>query len=229
MRDTMSELWIQTRITISFRYDILCVLTVITRKLHVVDVLHSAWLLCYQRCIFSMLELDVRYDWQVMVPSTHRSLFLIINLCVLTYITWKLQVIYGHSAYWMTTLLSDTFVLCIKRCMSDQTGELWHQTRISRALIQHCGIYCKPIHSSLFVAQLQMTQQNQCTLWLHTTHHTTALLPATYHFIRALLTSYTTHCSVFELIVYARITSRYYYIHLFTSLLPSSKKKRNVN
>ena len=52
--------------------------------------------------LFSMLELDVRYDWWVTAPNTHHSLFPLSHLCMLTHIhvTSKLQVIYRWSAYW---------------------------------------------------------------------------------------------------------------------------------
>ena len=120
-------------------------------------VLHSAWLLCYRRCLFSVLELDVRYDWWVMAPSTHYSLFSISNLCVLTRITWKLQVIYGHSTYWMTTLLSETFHVCVR--VAWEIGLESYSTRHASVVLWYniVCVYCKPVHSSLFVAQLRMT------------------------------------------------------------------------
>ena len=40
-------------------------------------------------------------------------------------------------------------------------------------------------------------QQNSCTLWLDTTHQTTALLAMIHRFIRTMLSSYTTRCRVF--------------------------------
>ena len=78
------------------------------------NVLHIKWLLYYRKCVFSVLELDARYDWRVMAPNTHHSLFPMSLLCVLTRITWKLQVIYGHSAYQMTVPLSETFLVCLR-------------------------------------------------------------------------------------------------------------------
>ena len=48
---------------------ILCVLKLLNQKLQsCMDVVHMEWLLYNQRCLFSSLELDVRYKWQVMVP-----------------------------------------------------------------------------------------------------------------------------------------------------------------
>ena len=60
-------------------------------------------------------------------------------------------------------------------------------------------------------------QQNSRTLWLHTTHQTTALLPTMQCFIRTNLASYATRCSVFSIKhVYAniKITKRYQRISL---------------
>ena len=45
------------------------------------NVLHIEQLLYYCRCLFSVLELDARYKWQVMTPNTHHSLCKIIHLC----------------------------------------------------------------------------------------------------------------------------------------------------
>ena len=75
------------------------------------DILHIDWLLNYRICLFSVLELDVRYSWWVMAPNAHCSLFPISHLCVFTCITWKLQVICECSAYQMTALLSETFFM----------------------------------------------------------------------------------------------------------------------
>ena len=85
MQHTFGELWIQTCIGPSFLYDILCILT------HTMEItghiwmfyLHSAWLFCHQRFLFSVLELGARYDWQIMAPSTHCSVFSISTLCIL--------------------------------------------------------------------------------------------------------------------------------------------------
>ena len=48
------------------------------------DVLHIKWLLYYWRCLFSVLELDVRYKWWIMYPNTHCSLFSISHFWVYT-------------------------------------------------------------------------------------------------------------------------------------------------
>ena len=57
------------------------------------------------------LALDARCNWWVMAPNAHHRLFLVCHLCILTCITWKLQVIYEHSTYQTTVPLSKTFLL----------------------------------------------------------------------------------------------------------------------
>ena len=126
------------------------------------EILHSAGLLCYWRCLFSVLDLDGRYDWRVMAPSMHCSLFPTSNLCVLTNITWKLQVIhvYGHSAYRTTTLLSKTFLVYARVAWGIQLES--YGTRHTSVVLWYnifC-VYCKPVHSSLFVVQLRMTTKS---------------------------------------------------------------------
>ena len=79
-----------------------------------VDVLHVEWLLYYWRCLFSVLELDVRYEWWFMPPNTYcqsfsNRLFVCIQL-YLRHITWRLQVTCGHSAHRTTAILLDTFL-----------------------------------------------------------------------------------------------------------------------
>ena len=46
------------------------------------DVLHIERLLYFQRCRFSVLELDARYEWRVAPPNTHRSLYPINHCCL---------------------------------------------------------------------------------------------------------------------------------------------------
>ena len=104
MRDTIGWLQIQSRKVTSFRYDILCVLTRVTRKLLVVYG-HSTYrmtALLSEMFIICVRELVMRYDWQVMAPNTHHSLFLIMHLCVFTHIT--VQHIQRLLYYWRHSL-----------------------------------------------------------------------------------------------------------------------------
>ena len=78
------------------------------------DIIHIEWMHYHQRCVFSVLELDVRYDWWVMGPNTYESFFPISYLCVLICITKPIQVVYGHSAYHTTTLNPRHFLCCLE-------------------------------------------------------------------------------------------------------------------
>ena len=78
------------------------------------DILHIKSLLYHRRCLFTVLELDVRLNLWVMPPNSHCSLFPISLLCVLTRITLELQAIYECSAYRMTALLSKTFLVWLR-------------------------------------------------------------------------------------------------------------------
>ena len=134
----------------------LCMLTLVTWKLQVAygccTYRMTAWV--SEMSIFA-LKLDVRYDWRVMAPSTCCSFFSISHLCVLTHITWKLQVIFGRSAYQMIALLSETFLawFTVAREFNWRaTAPETHQSFSDATLCVY--IYCKPVHISLFNAQL---------------------------------------------------------------------------
>ena len=105
----------------------------------------------------SMLELDMSYNWWVMAPNMHRSVLLRSYLWVLTCITWKLQVMYGRSAYRITALLLEIFFVWFRI-----EWEIWLENygprHISFILCYNIVcIYCKPIHRLLFGVQLQVT------------------------------------------------------------------------
>ena len=74
------------------------------------DIPHIKRLLYYWTWLFSLLELDPRYDWWVIAPNTHHSLFLV-GLKSNLKITWKVLVVCGRSAYQTTALLSETFLV----------------------------------------------------------------------------------------------------------------------
>ena len=78
------------------------------------NILHIKRLLYYQRGLFTGLELYARYDWQVMRLHTHHHFFLIRHLCILAWITWKLQVVYGCPTCQITGVLSETFLFCLE-------------------------------------------------------------------------------------------------------------------
>ena len=104
--------------------------------------------------------------------------FLVSHLCVLTHLTCELQVTYVRSAYWMSGLLSDTFLVWFT-VARDPTRELWLQTCISQSLSDTnlcaytASLY---IYITIWCATTD-DNWNSCTLWLHITHQMTALLP----------------------------------------------------
>ena len=53
-----------------------------------------------------------------MDPNTHCNLFPIRHLCILTLVTWQLQVVYECCTYRMTTILSEMSIFCVRaECM----------------------------------------------------------------------------------------------------------------
>ena len=125
----------------------------------------------------SVLELDARYNWRA---SMHCSPFLTSDLCVLTCITWKLQVIYGHSVYRTTALILETFLVCIRVAWEIQLES--YGPRHTSVILWYniVCVYCKPLHSSLFAAQLCMRTKST-------------------YLIRAMLTRYTAGYSVISI------------------------------
>ena len=119
------------------------------------DILHIKWLLYYWRCLFSVLEVDVRYKWWVVAPNMHSS-FLSKghNLCILTGITWKLQVIYEHSAYWTTAILSETFFVWFSVSWEIRLESYSNRHTLFVLWYNTVCLYCKPVHTLLFGVQL---------------------------------------------------------------------------
>ena len=60
------------------------------------------------------VKLYARYDRWVIAPNMHRTSFQYDILCVHTFITPKLQVIYERSPYEMTVLLSEMCIICVR-------------------------------------------------------------------------------------------------------------------
>ena len=123
------------------------------------DVLHVKWLLYYRRCLFSVLWLYVWYNWQVMAPNTHHSLFMISHLYVLICVTWKLQIIYRHSAYQTTAVLSETFFVWIRAEWESRLESCGPRHASVVLWYNIVCIYCKPVYTctSLIGVQLHMT------------------------------------------------------------------------
>ena len=51
---------------------------------------------------------------RIMDPNTHCNTFRYDILCILTLITWKLQVVCRRSTYWTTVLLSNMSIFCVR-------------------------------------------------------------------------------------------------------------------
>ena len=149
MQTKISESWLQTRIAISFWYTIFVRTYIHNSK--TTGCIRTFYLSNNCSTIgddFSRLELYARYDWRVMTSNMHHSLFLICHLCVLLHITWKLQVVCGHSAYQMTALLPNTFLVCFRVAWETRLAKYspWHaswsfsDTTLSR-------VHCKSMHT----------------------------------------------------------------------------------
>ena len=83
----ISKLWVQTRITNTFQYDILCVFTLVTQKLQVICG-HSTYRMTAILskmsifCVRAEFEKKKRQVTWCTPPSTHCSLFQISHSCI---------------------------------------------------------------------------------------------------------------------------------------------------
>ena len=152
------SVWIQTLIATAFWDSIFPYLqSKLKNYRSYMDILHTEWLLCYQRCLISALKLDARYEWWVIASNSHRSLFSISYLCLLRHITWKLLVICRRSVYRTTAILSEPLFLWFRVAL-----EIWLENYNPRhplvVLRFHIVcVYCKCLHTSLFGVQVHMT------------------------------------------------------------------------
>ena len=123
------------------------------------DILHIELLLYYWRCPVSVLELDARYDWQVMALNTHHSLFPISNLCVLICITWKLLVEYELLAYWRGMGGADTHQLFSDTILCVYTASPYIQMYITI----WCATTCKHDNKTHYLMTAYYTPNNSFT------------------------------------------------------------------
>ena len=137
--------------------------------------------------------------WLESYGSKHASWSLSKKLFVHTNMyNLKLQVIYGHCASWTSALLSEIFLVCIR-----VTWEIWLESSGTRhiSVILWYNIVCI-VWARTFVAICCATvYDNQTNVPYDCLLHTNRQLycqQLTYRFIRALLTNYTTCCSVFS-------------------------------
>ena len=160
---------------------------------------HSTYqkLLHYWLCPFYRLEPHVRDRCWVMAPNVHRSLFLICNLHVRnpSIENWRSYMDILHFEqllyYWRHTLCG--FELDQRsdwRATAPDMHQLFSDTTLS------C-IYFKPVHALLFVAQLHVCMTTKLT-YLMTGYYTPN--NALHGFIRTVLASCTTCCTIFQLL-----------------------------
>ena len=149
MRDTIGELWIQTLIVTTSGYDILCVLTLVTRKLQAVCGRFT------YRMTALLLEMSIFCGragceiWMASYASKHASQspfdkpFLRIY-SVLRHITWKPQVICARSAYRTTAVISQTLFVWFTVALEIRLGSygsrhasvvLWYNIAWARTYI----------------------------------------------------------------------------------------------
>ena len=98
------------------------------------DILHIEWLLYYRKCLFSVLELDARYEWRVTPPNTHRSLFLISHFCVYS--------VLRHGPRHASVVLWYDIV-CVY-CKLVHTSLFGTQLRLTTKLMHLMTVYCTP-------------------------------------------------------------------------------------
>ena len=139
---TISKLWVQARIATTFRYNILCLLALVTRKLQVVCG-HSTYQMT--ALLVEMSIFCVRAGCEIQMASytskhTSQCLFNSPFLCIQYTKTHNLKTS-GHMCTFRISndcnIIND--ILCaVYSCTIDPTGELRSETRISCCLIQHC-------------------------------------------------------------------------------------------
>ena len=142
MPDMNGELWIQSRNATTFRYTILCILTLVTPKLMVV-----CWRCTYRMsarlpqmsiiCVRGGCKiLMARYASKCASQSLRDKPFLRIQCTQTNNLKTS-----GHI--WKFSILNDFYVIgdiyCVVcSCTRDLTGELRSETSIGRSLIRHC-------------------------------------------------------------------------------------------
>ena len=160
----IGELWIQTRITITFRYNILCILTLVTQKLKVVcrrSTYQMTALLSeiYIFCVRAECEI-----WIASYASKHASQSIsekqlcIYKYSVLRCITWRLQIICGCSAYPTTAILSDTFFVWFRVAIEIRLES--YSTKHTSVVLWY-NIVC--VYYSLFGTQLHVCLTTKLT------------------------------------------------------------------
>ena len=137
---------------------LLCILTLITQKLHVVYG-HSKYQTTALPSKISIFCVTTGCKIRVAsYGSKHTSQYLSNKPFVHNYThILQVQVVDGCSAYWMTVLLSETFLVWFMQLHERSDWRARSQTSISHSLIQHC------------VGILQAHAYMYITIWCATT------------------------------------------------------------
>ena len=179
-----------------FLINILCVLTLVTRKLQVIcrrSTYRMTALLSGMSIVCVKAGCKMQNIYHSLFPISHFRVY-----SVLRHITWKLQVICGRSANRTTAILSETFFVWFRVAI-----EIWLESCGSRhaSVVLWCDIvcvYCKPMYTLLFGTQLRLTTKLTDLMTAYYTPND-GLLPTMHRLHWTKLASYTTHCSVFSI------------------------------
>ena len=176
------------------------------------DNLLIEWKLYYQRCLFSGLELHARYDWQDMIGKlwlqTHIPVFPIHvhHLCILTCITWTIQVV--QTLYISNNCSTCTFLtsLCgLKLHERFNWKAMAPDTHHSHSLIQHCvcmlqaltyiTIWCATTHDNkTHIAYDCITHQTMTLLPMMHCFIKTKSCITTFKLLQSIVSTYTLQC-----------------------------------
>ena len=144
-------------------------------------VLHIERLLYHMRCLFSMLEVDARYDWQVMAPNTHHNAFLISHYAYLhsklekyrsymdvlhiewLFFSWRNSLLVWFGVAWEFRLesYSPTHALVV----------LWYKIVCIMQAHIHITIWCTAIHKNKIQIPYLCTPHTEwrfyCQQWIN--------------------------------------------------------------
>ena len=185
MQDTIGDLWSQTRIASPFGYDILCVHTLVTRKLQVVcgrftyrttTLLSEMYIFCVRAgcdigmAIYASKHASESLSYKPFVRTyTHdlKSTGPIRTFCISN----DSSTIQRHSLWWLE--LHENFHW-------RDTALGTHRSFLHRTLC----VYTESPYIHRYLVRNDAWQQTSRTLWLHDTHQTTALLPTMQSFYK---------------------------------------------
>ena len=160
MWDVIDELWIQTLIATTFRYNILCMLTRISRKLQLIC-RHSTYQMT--AILLEMSIFCVRAGCKIQIvsyASKHASQSLSNKPFLLIQCNLKIS-----GRMWAFSISNDCYIirgiLCVLR-VAHVPVVLWYNI---------VCICCKPIYTSLFGTQLRLTTK-LTYLIVHSIGHT---------------------------------------------------------